>query len=63
MSCRWISCPRKLQKLCPVKFWVPLGPIRNRHLGRCLCTEYVTALDSWENLLEALSFLARGLLN
>lgn len=45
----------------PVKFWVQPGHRRNSYLGKCLCTQYVTALDSRENLLEALGFLGNEL--
>jgi hypothetical protein len=33
----------------PVRFWAHLGHTRNRYLGKCLCTQYVTDLDSCKN--------------
>lgn len=46
-----------------VRFWAHLGHTRNRYLGKCPCTQYVTGLDSRENPHMGFGFLGDGFLN
>lgn len=46
----------------PAKFWASLGPIRSSYLGKCPCTQSVTAPEPCEKLHEGLCFLGDGIL-